>query len=595
MTKNIFSTPRAKAHLQRNAFDLSRRDVFSCKAGQLLPVVTIECNPNEHFEIRPDIFLRTATLNTCAYARMKQKIEFFFVPYRSLWFKSDQFFTGTNYSTSSVYSDKAPMMVPRFPLSPKDPSKPSNTLLAWISKTVAGSGTPNQFGGDGLEDYLKLLDMLGYGCYQRPTTGNASLYDAQVTSNVGNYASLLRLAAYQKIYQDHYRLPLYETYDNGCSLDDLQKHFETSDSGILYTDFDGGSIPGLITGTDRFFQLQYAPWKKDYFTNLRASSQLYLSRWMYTEAGGNNYANFGNLANVDVDVQGYHTSNESGASVEPMSLSALNVRALFALEKLLDNMARAKDGSYNAQVEARFGVKPLLDPHLDSFYIGGADAPVVIGEVTATAAGSATVGGDSVQSALGQVSCKGTSSSSNRTITFDTKEHGIIMGIFSIIPESEYNATGIDPMLQKFSRPEFFTPEFDKLGFAPVMLREMFAGSSVNVSNPYPEELDWDTTVLGFNPMYSEYKTALDKVHGDFISTTANHTGALSAWVTPRLFDEVYAKGTGLTYVFLHVNPAILDTIFAVHADTADQFYVNCWNDIRAIRPMSVNGLPYCN
>ena len=150
-------------------------------------------------------------------------------------------------------------------------------------------------------------------------------------------------------------------------------------------------------------------------------------------------------------------------------------------------------------------------------------------------------------------------------------------------------------MLQKFTRPEFFTPEFDKLGFAPVLLREMFAGSSVNVSSPYPDENDWDMTVLGFNPMYSEYKTALDKVHGDFISTTANHTGSLSAWVTPRLFDEVYAHGTGLTYVFLHVNPAILDTIFSVHSDTADQFYVNCWNDIRAIRPMSVNGLPYCN
>lgn len=587
MTKNIFSTPRAKAHLQRNAFDLSRRDVFSCKAGQLLPVVTIECNPNEHFEIRPDIFLRTATLNTCAYARMKQKIEFFFVPYRALWFKSDQFFTGTNYSTSSVYDDKAPMYIPRFPLSPKDPSKESNTFLAFVAHE-ASVGFTNPFGsGDGLKDYLTLLDMLGYGSYS--TKGTSGGYNVNATTNVGNYASLLRLAAYQKIYQDHYRLPLYEPYDNGCSLDDLQKKAETSSQGIVYSDFTSTAL------TDRFFRLQYAPWKKDYFTNLRASSNLYLSRWMYTEDGGNNYADFGQLANITSDVQGYHATNETGSMVEPMGLSALNVRALFALEKLLDNMARAKDGSYNAQIEARFGVKPLLDPHLDSYYIGGADAPVVIGEVTATAAGSATVDGDSVQSALGQVSGKGTSSSSNRTITFDTKEHGIIMGIFSIIPESEYNATGIDSMLQKFSRPEFFTPEFDKLGFAPVLLREMFAGSSVGVSNPYPDEIDWDTTVLGFNPMYSEYKTAVDKVHGEFISSTAGHTGSLSAWVTPRLFDEVYTHGTGLSYNFLHINPAILDTIFSVTSDVADQFYVNCWTDIRAIRPMSVNGLPYCN
>lgn len=590
MTKNIFSTPRAKAHLQRNAFDLSRRDVFSCKAGQLLPVVTLECNPNEHFEIKPDIFLRTATLNTCAYARMKQKIEFFFVPYRSLWFKSDQFFTGTNYSTSSVYADKAPLFVPRFPLSPKAPAQKSNTFLAWVAK-MAAQGLTNPFGsGDGLQDYLKLLDMLGYGCYASSSSMPTGEYAQDVVNNVGNYASLLRLAAYQKIYQDHYRLPLYEPYDNGCSLDDLQKKAETSENGIVYTDFSSNAT------VDRFFKLQYAPWKKDYFTNLRASSNLYLSRWMYNESSGNsNYSDFGNLANVTSDVQGYSATSETGSVVSPMNLSALNVRALFALEKLLDNMARAKDGSYNAQIEARFGVKPLLDPHLDSYYIGGADAPVVIGEVTATASSGTEINGETVQSALGQVSGKGTSSSSNRTITFDTKEHGVIMGIFSIVPESEYNATGIDPMLQKFSRPEFFTPEFDKLGFSPVMLREMFASSSVGVSNPYPDETDWDTTVLGFNPMYSEYKTALDKVHGDFISSTANHTGSLSAWVTPRLFDEVYTHSGGLSYNFLHINPAILDTIFAVSSDNADQFYVNCWTDIRAIRPMSVNGLPYCN
>lgn len=592
MTKNVFSTPHVKAHLSRNAFDLSRRDVFSCKAGQLLPVITLECNPNEHFEIRPDIFLRTQTLNTCAYARMKQKIEFFFVPYRSLWFKSDQFFTGSNYSTSSVYKDAAPLLFPRFPLSPKDSQAKSNTLIHWLQKATNG-GFDNRFTDNtDPSDYCKLLDMLGYGCYKiNQISVSASKYDATVTNNVGNYASLLRVAAYQKIYQDHYRLPLYEPYDNGCSLDDLEKHFETGSNGILFTDFDGGSISGLETGAKRFFQLQYAPWKKDYFTNLRSSNNLYLSPWMQGNSG---LSTLGNLYNGS-DAS-FGATNEVGANLDVMqasTISSANVRALFALEKLLDNMSRAKDGSYHAQIEARFGVKPLLDPHLDSFYIGGCDAPVVIGEVAATASGSAVIDGSTVSSALGQIAGKGTSSSATKTISFDTKEHGIIMGIFSIIPEAEYNATGLDPMLTKFTRPEFFTPEFDKLGFAPVTLREMFASCTVPSDTPFTGETDWDSTILGFNPMYSEYKTAVDKVHGEFMSPTVDSTSSLSAWVTPRMFEEVASRG-GLNYSFLHVNPAILDRIFAIASADADQFLVNCYNDVRAIRPMSVNGLPYC-
>lgn len=596
MTKNVFSTPIAHAQLQRNAFDLSRRDVFSCKVGQLLPVLSLEVNPNEHFEIRPDIFLRTQTLNTCAYARMKQNIEFFFVPYRSLWFKSDQFFTGTNYSTSSVYSSTPPLYIPRFPLSPDDASLPNNTLLQYLLDNL---GTElDEFGQDRLLDTIRLLDMLGYGNYSAFANMQKGKYDASKKTNVRNYASLLRLCAYQKIYQDHYRLSLYEPYDNGCSLDDLQKAYEKNNTGIVFDIFGSATSPIVVSsGIKRFFSLRYAPWKKDYFTNLRSSSSLYLSSWMYPSNDLSGLHNTGNLYNDGDNTFGVY--NSLGAAVNLASqgqipdgptISALDIRSVFALEKLLDNMSRAKDGSYGAQIEARFGVKPLLDPHLDSVYIGGTDGPVTIGEVTATASSSIGSDPDSVSSALGQVAGKGTSSSSDKTISFDAKEHGIIMGIFSIVPESEYNATGIDPMLSKFQRSEFFTPEFDKLGFTPVTMKEMFAQGSVTGLNSYMS----DNVVLGFNPMYSEYKTAIDKVHGDFMSPSVNALGSLSSWVTPRLFEEI-RNDTGLTYAFLHVNPAIADTIFAVTSSEADQFLVNCWMDIRAIRPMSVNGLPYCN
>lgn len=594
MTKNAFGTPRSHAHLQRNAFDLSRRDVYSCKAGELVPCFVQEVNPNEHFEIRPDIFLRTQTLNTAAYARMKQKIEFFFVPYRCLWFKADQFFTGTNYSTSSVYEDAAPLLMPRVPFMPKGRTFQFTTaLLPKIFNFTKADETElaDIFGNNPRASYVKLLDMLGYGHYIE----DDFIPGTVGTGEVAEYVNPFRMLAYQKIYQDFYRNPLYEPYDNGCNIDDLQK---AQPNGIVWP-MDNASLNRLLTP-------RYASWKKDYFTNLRAQNTLYMSLWMQNDnvVPASSYENdnlklFGNLYNSNGSY--FQALSNVGARLgAPLNgdgkstpISAMDVRSLFALEKLLDNMARAKDGSYNSQIEARFGVKPLVDPHLQSKYLGGVDSPVVIGEVVSNSSSTATIDGASVSSVLGQIAGKGTSSQSKGFIEFDSTEHGIIMGIFSIVPECDYNATGIEPFNQKFKRVDYFTPEFDKLGFAPVCLKEMFAygnsaASSANLNT------DHNNLVLGYNPMYTEYKTSVDKIHGDFISD-----GSLSAWTAPRYLIEVASmwnsSSSGLSASFFHVNPNVLDSIFAVRSSEADQFLVNQYLDVKAVRPMSVNGLPYCN
>lgn len=609
MSKNPFGTPRAHAHLQRNAFDLSRRDIYSCKAGELIPCFVQEVNPNEHFEIRPDIFLRTQAFNTAAYARMKQKIEFYFVPYRALWYKSDQFFSGTNYSTSSVYENAAPLVMPKVPWLPTLISGLNNTLLGFIlnAKDQKLNNAPylaDIFGNDATDSMLKLIDMLGYGSFkQRKLLGlTSSVSDGDVsTQSVGEiqYVTPFRALAYQKIYQDYYRNPIYEPYDNSCNIDDLEK---ANPNGIVFS--------ANANTAYRLFRPRYACWKKDYFTNLRSQNTLYMSLWMQSgstlqESTSPSFSN-DDLKDVGNLYQGYgnylRDSSNMGAYIAPFVtsdknntiFSAMDVRSLFALEKLLDNMARAKDGSYSAQIEARFGVKPLIDPHLQSVYIGGVDSPVVIGEVVSNSTSSADINGESVASVLGQIAGKGTSSQSNGFISFDSKEHGIIMGIFSIVPESEYNASGLDPFVTKFKRPEFFMPEFDKLGFAPVTMKELSVYGADN-SLDFKEESyvpAFNNWIMGFNPMYSEYKTAVDKVHGDFITD-----GSMSAWCAPRQFKEITydPDSYGLSISFFHINPSILDPLFAVNATEADQFLVNQWLDVKAIRPMSVNGLPYCN
>lgn len=590
---SIFKTPIKHATLQRNAFDLSRRDVFSCNAGELIPVVSLEVNPNEHFEIRPDIFLRTQSLNTAAYCRAKQNIEFFFVPYRALWSKSDQFFTGSNFTASSIFNNVVPTLAPRFALTPSElTGKPSDCLYNWLFyysdkfngeiKPTLPASMKNIFGKSKVYETRKLLDMLGYGLVDFNQYADSQIGPSSVAVWKGQYATIFRLAAYQKIYQDYFRLPLYEPYDNGCNIDDFQGTGENSSITIPIDD----------SFINRFATLRYAAWKSDYFTNLRAGNNLYMSLWMSDMATPQSTSHLNIPGSPLYPVSGkdgvYLRTPIQGDST--IYQSATSIRTLYALERMLDSMSRAKDGTYSAQIEARFGVKPLIDPHLSCSYLGGSDAPVMIGEVTSTAQTS-DVAGDS-SGDLGRVAGKGTSQSSNKTISFTAKEHGIIMGIFYIQPEAEYSSFGVDPLNQKFQREEYFTPELDKLGFAPVPLKEFGITGSILQIPQNPNQLQ-DNDVLGFNPMYSEYKTAVDKCHGDFVQK-----GSLSAWTTPRLLIDFltgFNKTVGLTLDALRVNPATMDSVFAVQSTVADQFLVNCWHDIRAIRPMSINGLPYCN
>ena len=98
---STFKLPTPSPTLPRNGFDLSTRRVFTAPAGALLPVLTQEVNPGEHFSISVQDLVRTQPLNTAAFARCKEYYHFFFVPYKALWSSSDRFFTGVTNGDST--------------------------------------------------------------------------------------------------------------------------------------------------------------------------------------------------------------------------------------------------------------------------------------------------------------------------------------------------------------------------------------------------------------------------------------------------------------------------------------------------------------
>ena len=85
MANKVLGMHRLKNKVNRNAFDLSHRHMFTAQVGELLPVFYQWVNPNETFKIGYNGKTRTAALNTDAFTRIRENIQYYFVPFQSLW------------------------------------------------------------------------------------------------------------------------------------------------------------------------------------------------------------------------------------------------------------------------------------------------------------------------------------------------------------------------------------------------------------------------------------------------------------------------------------------------------------------------------
>lgn len=564
---SVFGSKRPQPHLQRNAFDLSHSDIFSIAPGMLLPIHVQEVNPNEHFEFNPNVYVRTMPLNTAAFVRAKQHVEFFFVPMRTLCRQWQQFIVGTDYKISSIsalnnYTTLGVYL-----------DLPQCAYWAHTFSTPNASHT-NIFGLPFGNDVIRLLDMLGYGV----NSSNAGLFKSSQHKKV----NLFRLLAYQKVYYDNYRNPLYES--NNPAAYNVDQWFGTNKTFKFDSDD--------IALCKHFVTLRYRNWSKDYFT---CSSPQWMGADYLTEPTklplsivGTNPGHTGD-SNVSMGFEGnYDTSNNYdvtnplntstgiGAYLDingdAATFSVANLRAAFAYDKMLRLSVAAGDGDYGSQIRAHYGFNAVHDDWKSQF-IGGCSAPVNISEVLTTAT--------TEQAPTGDIYGKGASFNQG-TFSFDTREHGIIIGILSIVPEADYQSSMLDKFNTKFSREEYFQPEFADLGKQALVSTELELFKNGDIRTD---------AVLGFVPRYMEYKTAVDKVHGQFVTG-----GTLSAWSAPRNNPTIeLSSGSAFTSTSLKVDPRIFNPVVSVTYDgteKTDQFIIDCTTSCRAIRPMSITGEP---
>lgn len=563
--KSVFSKKSSQVHLQRNAFDLSHSDVFSIAPGMLLPIHVSEVNPNEHFVISPANYVRTMPLNSAAFTRLKQHIEFYFVPMRTLCRQFNQFIVGTEYNISSLTS-----------LNNYKQSLPCFDLITQC-KIIQSTQDNNLFGLPLKDDIVRLYDMLGYGV----NSVNISQFYTVGSSFMVNP---FRFLAYQKIYFDHYRNPLYE-------LNDPTSYNLDSSFGN----------PTFSLGTSMSV-LRYRNWNKDYFTSLSPSFQGadYLTDVVDMSSVLNlkddsNLKGHDFLPSTSTDLTWNGDSVPSSGTVGSLSrpdnsglvFNIANLRAAYALDKLYRISIAAGDGDYGSQIKAHYGFDAVHDDWKSQF-IGGCSAPIQISEIITTATTADNSG--ELLATSGDIKGKGVSLNQG-SFTFDSREHGIIMGILSIVPEADYQSNMLDTFNTKSTREQYFQPEFQDLGKQPINSSEL--SFYVYGSSPQHPQANIVNNIIGFTNRYMEYKTSVNKVHGSF-----NTSGSLSAWASPRnnpLFVKENYSAVFITKTSLKVDPRILNPIMAVSYDgtePTDPFICDCHVSVQAVRPMSVSGEP---
>lgn len=613
----LFGLNKPNTNLRKNVFDLSEKRLFSSSAGMLLPCMVKECNPGEKFQIDLSAMTRTQPLNTSAFVRSRQYYHFFFVPFKQLWNGWDNFINGVDYRTSSLqpqaskynsvpsmsFTDYITRMIKDKRLCglPQDikPSsnKPSSTT-PYPNRSPQSNPDYNRtirsiidgFAPSNLSEYKKtafdehgylysfgvsrLFDLLGYGFnykgYQTLSDYLNKVHPANNPASAVSFSTnqrfnMFRFLAYQKIYNDFYKRDDYEaTNPLAWNIDDL---------------YPGGTSFDTL-GTDRLLEmtrLRYRWMPKDYFTGV-VPSELY---------GLENALS--SLGSVSSGVDTSHFEIYSGNSgVHPLGftddvreLSTKSIRTAFAVEKLMRLTRRAGGFDYISQTAAHYGFEPPKGRGDKVEFIGGFTNNIDISEVITQSSFAGQVDGSPFGNGVGQIFGKGIGiSSNNKEIEFTAKEHGLIMCITSTVPDLDYSSEGIDRFNTKYQRGDYFHPEFQDLGLQPVFGYELRNDLEKGNSN----------SLIGFNPMYSEYKTSYDKLHGEF-----RNGRTMSAWSAGSLLGMVSGSGssTGIDISTLKINPKCLDRIFSIDfngMEYSDQFISSVQFIVKAIRPMSVTG-----
>lgn len=615
---SLFNMSAVKNHPRRSGFDLSNRVCFTSKAGELLPVFWDIVYPGDSFKIKTQLFTRTQPLNTAAYTRIREYLDFYFVPLRLI---------NKNLPTALMQMQDNPVQATGL-----SSNKIVTTDIPWTS--VSGSGYASLgdinvlyqtssrdfsdlLGFNSLTQSAKLLMYLRYGNFL-PSNANVTkstsiglsssldLRSSDSASTGWTSMHILPLAAYQKVYADFFRFTQWEKNQP------YTYNFDWYSGGNVLASLTSQALAEKYYSDDNLFTLRYANWPKDMFMGIMPDSQLGDVSVVDTSGSEGTFP-VGLFDPTDGKVRAGLTalsssSPTSGSPVEMLttsilsastkynvyaqqvaglssSFSMLQLRMAEAVQKYRE-VSQFADRDARGQIMAHFGVS--LSPVLSDkcVYLGGSSSNIDLSEVVNT-----NITGDNVAEIAGKGVGTGQGSFSG---SFD--EYGIIIGIYHNVPLLDYVITGQPQNLLYTNTADLPFPEFDSIGMQTIQFGRFVNSKEVS----WTSGVDYRVQTMGYLPRFFDLKTRYDEVLGAFRSTLKNWVAPLdpsdlSRWLQASVTSPGKLALT-LNYGFFKVNPRVLDSIFNVKCDSTidtDQFLTALYMDIKAVRNFDYDGMPY--
>lgn len=514
---------------KKNVFDLSHDVKLSLDMGQLVPIYVEDIVPGDKFRVRTEVMLRFAPMLAPIMHRVNVYTHFFFVPYRLLWKDWEDFITGGRTGTVS----------PVFP-----------RIVVSDSGSVS-KGT--------------LFDYLGYPAGQSLSADAISF-------------SILPFLGYQLIYDQYYR-------DQNLESPVVEDLLPWGSGVVRYTISQLSGSIGVTT-------LRRRAWEKDYFTsalpwaqrggevNLPFSGQAPVD-WR-VESSGQKIGVLGGVTGTGgtADLSSVNVSDATGtipasthldASVDFSNASSVTINDLrrsIKLQEWLEKNARG-GARYIEQIFSHFGVKSSDARLQRAEFLGGGKTPVMISEVLQTSA-AFDVTPDLSTTPLASMAGHGISVGSTHEFTRFFEEHGLVIGIMSVMPKTAYQQ-GTPRMFTKFDKFDYYFPEFAHLGEQEIKNKEIYTTNDVA----------YNEGTFGYTPRYAEYKYRESRVCGDF-------RDQLNYWHLGRIFSSA----PNLNNSFVKPDVGSLNRIFAVQDDNTQHLWCQVYHNIKAVRPMPKFGTP---
>ena len=268
-------------HPHRSGFDIGRKNAFTAKVGELLPVYWDISMPGDKYKFNVEYFTRTQPVETSAYTRLREYFDFYAVPLRLLWKSAPSVLT----QMQDINQIQALSLTQNLSLGSYLPSLSLATFSASLYYLAGNHVDPsspdalkNMFGFGRSDLSYKLLSYLGYGNIIKDKLSSSTRWwsTSLVSGSSGNYTqnyiqnntvNIFPLLAYQKIYQDFFRW----------------SQWEKSNPSSYNVDYFTGVQPSLVSSlpsfssdywkSDTMFDLKYCNWNKDMLMGVLPNSQ----------------------------------------------------------------------------------------------------------------------------------------------------------------------------------------------------------------------------------------------------------------------------------------------------------------------------------